>query len=57
MLQGTAPKILILPDVQKILELAASAAVKEGANKLLDQVLGGGGNAGKKKGLGGLLGF
>ena len=57
-LQGTAPKILVLPDMQKILELAANAAVKEGASKLLDQVLKGGAKeGGKKKGLGGLLGF
>lgn len=57
-LQGIAPKILVLPDMQKLLELAANAAVKEGASKLLDSVLKGGAKeGGKKKGLGGLLGF
>lgn len=58
MLQGTPPKLLVLPDIQRLTELAAQAAVKEGAGKLLDKVLKGGNKEqGGKKGLGGLLGF
>lgn len=56
-LQGVPPKIVVLPDIQKIIELAANAALKDGASNLLNKMMKGGSNeGGKKKGLG-ILGF
>lgn len=56
-LSGIPPKILVLPDLEQLARLAGEAALKQGAERLLDKVLKGDGQSGKKKGLGGLLGF
>jgi hypothetical protein len=55
-ISGRVPKLTILPDMEGLLKLGAEAAVREGAEKLLDRALKGrgGSNGG---GLGGLLGF
>ncbi len=40
-LQGTPPKIIIVPNIQKLIEIGASRAVKDAAGRLLDRALGG----------------
>jgi len=54
-LQGKAPKIIVLPNIEKLVEIAGKRLLKDGASKLLDGVLSGKNKGGK--GLGGLLGF
>ncbi len=54
-IKGTPPKVLILPDVERLVELAAKQAVKQKANEIIDNVLSG--KSGGKKGIGKLLGF
>lgn len=58
-ISGRAPALRIVPDTKGLLKLGAEAAVREGAERLLERALknktGGGGDT--VKGLGGLLGF
>lgn len=53
--KGTPPKVAILPNLSKILEIAGRKALKDNAGKLLDGVLKG--KKDGKGGLGGILGF
>jgi hypothetical protein len=54
LVKGRSPKLLVLPNLERLIELAAKRALKENASSLLSEAL-----SGKKgsKGLGGLLGF
>lgn len=50
-IKGTAPKLVILPQMDALLKIAAQKGVQKKLGQVLDKALGG------KKGLGGLLGF
>lgn len=49
-LQGNPPKIVVIPNTNKLAELGAKRVVKEAAQDLLNRALGGG-NAGQRKSL------
>ncbi|MCO6431860.1 MAG: AsmA family protein [Deltaproteobacteria bacterium] len=56
-ISGTAPDIMVAPDVQVLLERGGKKLIQEKAGKILDKVLKGKGEKGGGKGLGGLLDF
>lgn len=57
-LKGVVPKIMVLPNVKKLIEVGAKRAITDQAGKFLDRALGGtGDNPALKKGLGNLFGF
>ncbi|MBX7143883.1 MAG: AsmA family protein [Oligoflexia bacterium] len=54
-INGQAPDIRVTPKMSRILDATVGGAIKEKAGKALEKLLGG--SDGKKKGLGGILGF
>lgn len=56
-IQGHASSIKVIPNIQRLLEIAATQALKSEGKKALDKFLGGSSKSGKKGGIGGILGF
>ena len=54
-IRGTPPKVMVLPNAQRLIEMAGKKALQEQGTKLLDNVLGGKGKKGGGKGFS--LGF
>lgn len=53
-IKGTLPKVIVVPNLMKVLEVAGTRLIQDKAAEVLEKALGG---KGKGKGLGGLLGW
>ncbi len=56
-IKGTAPKLIVLPNIERLLKTGAGKALEEKASEFLGKALGAGNKEGGKKGLGGMFGF
>jgi len=57
-LQGTAPKLTVIPNIDRLMKTGAKKLLQDKASDFLSKALGGNkGQSGGKKGLGGILGF